>query len=204
VPFGVDVAQITPSAITVVFERSATRRVPVVASVDGHPAPGFVVGQWSAEPSLVDIAGPESAVRRATEAVTEAVSVGGAGERVRAVVTLGILDPSLRLTNVRSAAVTVPILPAPMERTLHNVPVHLRNLSAALGAEAMPTAVDVALRGSREAMARIASDEVAAYVDLAGLGAGQYELTVHADLARDAGVTHIEPPAVQIRITSVK
>ena len=38
----------------------------------------------------------------------------------------------------------------------------------------------------------------------AGLGAGQYEITVHADATHDAGVTHIEPSTVQIRITSVK
>jgi YbbR domain-containing protein len=80
----------------------------------------------------------------------------------------------------------------------------LRNLSPSLAAEATPTAVDVAVRGSRETMARIDGDEIAAYVDLAGLGAGQYQLTVHADLARDAGVTRIEPSTVQIRITSGK
>jgi YbbR domain-containing protein len=204
VPFGVDVVQILPSAITVAFEPSATRHVPVVPAVDGRPAPGFVVGQRSAEPATVEIVGPESAVTRATEAVTEAVSVAGARDRVREVVTLGLLDSSLRLTNARSATVTVQIVPAPMERTLRHLPVHLRNLATALGAEASPTAVDVSVRGSREAMARIDGDEIAAFVDLAGLGAGQYQLTVHADLARDAGVTHIEPPTVQIRITSAK
>jgi YbbR domain-containing protein len=204
VPFGVDVVQIMPSAIAVVFEPSATRQLPVVPSVDGRPAPGFVIGGRAADPASVEIVGPESAVERATEAVTESVSVAGARERVREVVTLGLLDPSLRLTNARSATVTVQIVPAPMERTLRNLPVHLRNLPASLAAEAAPTAVDVTVRGSRETMARIDGDEIAAYVDLAGLGAGQYQLTVHADLARDAGITRIDPPTVQIRMTSAK
>jgi YbbR domain-containing protein len=204
VPFGVDVVQIMPSAIAMVFEPSAARQVPVVPAVDGRPAPGFVVGKMSAEPAMVDVVGPESAVKRAAEVVTEPVSVTGARDRVREIVTLGVLDPSLRLRNVRSATVTVQIVPAPMERTLRNRPVHLRNLSAVLTAEAEPTGVDVTLRGSREVMARIDLDDVAAYVDLAGLGAGQYQLTVHADAARDAGITRIEPSTVQIRITSAK
>ena len=204
VPFGVDVVQIMPSAIAVVFEPSATRQVPVVPAVDGRPAPGFVVGPMTADPATVDVVGPESAVKRATEAVTQAVPVSGARENVKEVVTLGVLDPALRLRNVRSATVSVQILPAPMERTLRHRPVHLRNLSPALTAEAAPTAVDVTLRGSREAMGRIEADDVAAYIDLAGLGAGQYQLTVHADAARDAGITHIEPSTVQVRITSVK
>src|SRR5689334_7327925 len=87
----------------------------------------------------------------------------------------------------------VQIMPSAMERTLHNLPVHLRNLSPLLAAAATPTSVDVSVRGSRETMARIDGDAIAAFVDLAGLGAGEYQLTVHADPARDAGITHIEP-----------
>ncbi len=204
VPFGVDVVQIMPSAIAMVFEGTASREVPVAPAVDGRPAPGFVVGQMVAEPATVEIVGPESAVKRATEAVTEPVSVTNARERVRETVTLGVLDPSLRLKNTRSAVVSVQIVPAPMERTLRNRPVHLRNLPPNLTAEAAPTAVDVTLRGSREILGRFDADEAVAYVDLAGLGAGQYQLTVHADASRDAGVTHIEPTTVQIRIAGVK
>jgi YbbR domain-containing protein len=203
VPFGVDVVQITPSAITLVFEGSASRSVPVVPAVDGRPAPGFVVGPMTAEPSVVEVVGPEGAVKRATEAVTEPVSVSNARDRVRETVTLGVLDPSLRLKNARSAVVSVQIVPAPMERTLRNRPVHLRNVTPSLTAQAEPTAVDVALRGSREALGRLDPDEVVAYVDLAGLGAGTYQLTVHAE-APEAGVTRIDPTTVQVRMTSVK
>ncbi len=204
VPFGVDVVQITPSAVAMVFEGTASREVRVAPVVDGRPAPGFVVGQMVADPATVEIVGPESAVKRATEAVTEPVSVTNARERVRETVTLGVLDPSLRLKNTRSAVVSVQIVPAPMERTLRNRPVHLRNLPPNLTAEAAPTAVDVTLRGSREILSRFEADEAVAYVDLAGLGAGQYQLTVYADAARDAGVTHIEPTTVQVRIAGVK
>jgi len=204
VPFGVEVAQIIPSAITMVFERTASRPVPVVPAVDGRPAPGFVVGPLTADPPIVEVEGPESAVSRATEAVTEPVSVSSARDRVSRTVTLGVLDPLLRLKNARSAVVSVQIVAAPMERTLRDRPVHLRNLPPNLSAEAAPTAVDVALRGSRETIGRLEADDVVAYVDLAGLGAGQYQLTVHAEAAPEAGVTHIEPTTVQVRMTSLK
>jgi hypothetical protein len=62
----------------------------------------------------------------------------------------------------------------------------------------------VTLRGSREALSRFESDEVVAYVDLAGLGAGEYQLNVHADASREVGVIRIEPLIVQIWMTSVK
>jgi hypothetical protein len=130
------------------------------------------------------------------------VSVTGAKGQVRETVILGLVDPSLRLKTARAAVVTVQILPAPLERTLRNRPVHLRNLAPSLEAQAVPAAVELALRGSREALGRIDADDIVAFVDLAGLGPGQYSLTVHADPSTDVGVTRVEPAAVQVRITS--
>jgi YbbR domain-containing protein len=201
VPFGVEVVQVTPSAVAMAFEASATREVPVVPSVDGRPAPGYVVGPMSADPKTVEVVGPETAVRRATEVLTEPVPVSGAKATLRQPVILGLLDPSLRLKSTRSAVVTVVIAPAPLERTLHNRPVHLRNLDASLQAEAQPAAVELTLRGNREALNRVDPDDIAAYIDLAGLGPGQYTLDVHAQSSPDAGVTRIDPASVQVRIT---
>lgn len=204
VPFGVEVVQIQPSALAMAFEPSASRQVPVMPAVDGRPAPGYVVGSLSADPKTVEVIGPESAVRRVTEALTEPVSVSGARDRVQQSVILGLIDPSLRLKNTRSAMVTVQIAPAPLERSLHGRPVHLRNVAPNLDAQAIPSAVGLTLRGSREALARVEPDDIVAYVDLAGLGPGQYSLTVHADSSPEAGVTRIEPSSVQVRISSGK
>ena len=200
-PFGVDIVQVMPSAIAMVFEPSVTRTVPVVPSVDGRPAPGFVVGTLKTDPATVEIAGPESAVKRATEALTEPVLIAGAKDRVQDTVTIGMLDPSLRVLNARSAVVTVEMQPAPLERTFHNRPVHLRNVAPNLIAQAEPPVVGIMVRGSRETLSRVGADEIDAYVDVGGLGAGQYVLNVHADAGREAGVTRIEPSLVQVRIT---
>jgi YbbR domain-containing protein len=201
VPFGVEVVQVTPSAVAMAFEVSATREVPVVPSVDGRPAPGYVVGPMTAEPKAVEVIGPESAVRRATEVLTEPVPVTGAKANVRQAVILGLLDPSLRLKSARSAMVTVQVVPAPLERTLRHRPVHLRNLGANLQAEAEPAAVELTLRGNRDALNRVDADDIQAFIDLAGLGPGQYTLDVHADSSLEAGVTRVEPASVQVRIT---
>ena len=58
VPFGVEVVQVQPSAIAMAFESSASRQVPVVPAVDGRPAPGYVVGQMTADPKTVEVIGP--------------------------------------------------------------------------------------------------------------------------------------------------
>jgi len=204
VPFGVEIVQVQPSAVTMAFEPSTSREVPIVPAVDGRPAPGYMIGPLSSEPRAVEVIGPESAVKRATEVVTEPVSVAGARAPVKQTVIIGLLDPALRLKSARSAAVTVQIVPAPLERTFRNEPVHLRNLGTGLQAESVPAAVDLTVRGNRETLNHLAADDIAAFVDLAGLGPGQYSLTVHADSSRDAGVTRVNPESAQVRIRSGK
>jgi hypothetical protein len=204
VPFGVEIVQVLPSAVTMAFEPSASREVPIVPAVEGRPAPGYVVGPLSSEPRAVEVIGPDSAVKRATEVVTEPVTVAGARTHVKQTVIIGLLDPALRLKSARSATVTVQIVPAPSERMLRNQPVHLRNLGPSLQAEAVPPAAEVTLRGNRDALGRVMADDVTLFVDLAGLGPGQYSLTVHADSPRDAGVTRVNPESVQVRVLSGK
>jgi YbbR domain-containing protein len=204
-PFGVDVVQVTPSTVTLTFENTATAQLPVVPSVEGKPAPGFVTRHVSVTPATVEVAGPESLIKEATVVMTEPVSVEGADEDVQEMVTLGIADPALRLKGQRTASVTVTIVPAPDERTLSSLPVHLRNLRANWSAQAIPPSVDVVLRGTRDALAGLQPDDVRAYVDVAGLGIGEYDLSVRADVpSTDAGVTALHPSTVHVRIASAK
>ena len=69
----------------------------------------------------------------------------------------------------------------------------------------MPSTVDVTLRGDRDALGHLDADEIVAFIDLAGLGPGQYNsLDVHATSSPDVGVTGVEPASVQVRISSGK
>jgi YbbR domain-containing protein len=179
--------------------------VPVTQALEGEPAPGFVVGKPTVSPDTVEVIGPESAVGRVTEALTEPVSVAGAMQEVLDSVTVGFQDPSLRLKSPRLAEVRVPVLPGPVERAVRDRPVHLRNLGPNLTAQANPTAVEVTLRGSRQGLSRVDRDSINAYVDLAGLGPGDYVLGVNVDASHEAaGVARVDPAAVQVKILSGK
>src|SRR5712692_1711845 len=68
-PFGVEVVQITPATIAMIFENSKTGHVPIRPKVDGKPAPGYLIGKISVDPDSAEVAGPESAVNRASEAL---------------------------------------------------------------------------------------------------------------------------------------
>jgi YbbR domain-containing protein len=204
VPFGVEVVQVAPSSLTLTFENSATRQLPVVPAVEGVPAAGFVVGQPVANPATVEVVGPETAVQHATEALTEPISVANAHRDITETVNIGFSDPALRLKTPRQATVTVPILAGPVERTLQDRPVHLRNIDASLVGHANPSGIDIVLRGSKEGLARVKADTITAFVDAAGLGPGDYTLGVQVDASRDAGVSRIIPATVQVTISRGK
>jgi YbbR domain-containing protein len=204
VPFGVEVIQVTPPTVAVVFEKAASRHVPIRPLTEGKPAAGYLVGKGTADPPTVEVVGPQSAIRRVTEAITEPVSVEGALRPVQETVTVGTLDSAVRVKTQRTTKVTVQIVPAPLEQTVRNRPVRLRNLGPNLTAAVVPSDVDVTLRGNREALSRIDPDDVTAFVELKDFGVGEYTLTVDADSSRDAGVARIEPAAIQVRITSAK
>ncbi len=199
-PFGVDVAQVAPATIALDLEPSGSRAVPVVPAVEGEPAPGYVVGEVSSDPPTVLVVGPESRLRQVTEAMTEPVSVAGATAPVREEVTVGVPDLALRLSVPRRAVVTVDVVPAPDVRTLREVPVHVRNVNAQLTARVVPPVVTVRVRGSRPQVQSLRSDSVDAFIDLAGLGSGSYNLTVQAEARGQLGVVDVEPAVVQVTL----
>jgi YbbR domain-containing protein len=203
-PFGVEVVQVAPPTVVFVFEPTAVKRLPIRPSVEGDPAPGYVVGAMTVDPPTVEITGPESAVKQATEAVTETVALNSAVSDVTENVTIGLLDPALRVKGVRTAAVKVQVRLGPRERIVRARPVRLHGLDANLTAHASPTDVDVVVRGSREGLARLNAEDVVAFVDLKGLGAGDYSLTVHVDALADANVARVAPETIRVRLTPVK
>jgi YbbR domain-containing protein len=199
-PFSVVVTQVAPSAVAIRFEASATRIVPVIPSVEGEPAGGFMVGRISVDPPTVEIVGPESMLRRVTEAITEPLWVGSAKADVRSTVIVGVADEGVRLTSAKTAVVSVAIVPAPAERQLSGVAVRARNLGAGLRAAITPPLVKVRVRGTNEAVAKIRDGSIIAYVDLEGIGRGDYGLPVRLEPSADLGIDQLDPATVSIHV----
>lgn len=200
VPYGVEVLHVSPATIALELETSLRRTLPVVPAVEGDPAPGYVIGRIVSKPANVDVIGPQSHVKGLTSATTEPISVSGARAEVSDTVTVGVSDGAVRLAEMERAEVVVEILPAPIEREIGNVPVRWRNLGGDYTAQIEPRVVGVRIRGQRDALERVRSDAVNAFIDLAGLGPGQYNLRVQFDPTETFGVTAAEPATVHVTI----
>ncbi len=199
-PFGVDVMQVSPGDVSLSFERSVTKMVPVTPVLEGEPALGYKVGKATVEPPTVAVVGPESSLRHLRSAVTEAVSVANATSRIRETVNVGVPDPSARLQAPMLVTVTVPIEAVPVERLVENVPVRARDARAKLSVQLVPQAVAVSTRGPKAALDHLTGGDIAAYVDLAGLGPGRYNLPVRVEPPQNVEIVQTQPATVRVRI----
>jgi YbbR domain-containing protein len=111
VPYGIDIVQVGPSTLTIEFEVSGIRVVKVEPDIDGHPADGYEITSIKSDPDSVEVAGPETALKRLVAAITEPVSVVDQTRTVREVVNIGVPDSTLRLRSPQTAVVTVTISP---------------------------------------------------------------------------------------------
>jgi YbbR domain-containing protein len=196
-PFGVEVVQVSPSSVSIRFEASVSKVVPVVPSFEGEPALGFVIGTVRADPATVEIVGAASALATVIEAITEPVNVDGAAKSFVETVAVGTADPSIRLRSAQVARVSVTITAAPVEWSVSSVPVQARNATRAVIMS--PRSVTVIARGPQESAGAQAGD-FDAYVDVAGLAPGEFDLPVRVVPPARVGVSRVEPEQVRVVI----
>jgi YbbR domain-containing protein len=194
-PFGVEVVQISPSNVSIAFESSATKVLPVRPGIEGEPADGYIAGTVKSDPATVEVIGPTSAVARLTAALTEPVSIAGATGPVKDMVNIGLADPSVRLVEPGSAEVTVNIVGAPVEWAIAGIPIRQPDGSVELS----PGDVTVFVRGPRDTRGSRVED-FEATIDVEGLRPGSFQLPVKVIPPARVGIIKIEPPHVRVRI----
>jgi len=67
-------------------------------------------------------------------------------------------------------------------------------------ATVVPSVAKVSVRGRKDALDELRSDGIEAFVDLAGLGTGRYNLRVQIDPTEHIGLDTITPSVVQVTI----
>jgi YbbR-like protein len=196
VPFGVEVVKVTPSIVTLNFERTLQRSVPVRARLLGRPAPGYEVAEITSDPAEVRIAGPKSRVQEVESAFTEPVSVEGAQASVVDSVTIGVDDPMLRLLGSSRAKVTARVREVFEKRTFDKLAVVARDGEA----QVRPGTVQVVVEGPASLVRRLRREDVRPFVTVGEDGSGPGKSKVAVDLGQEGlNVVATEPAEVTVR-----
>jgi YbbR domain-containing protein len=197
VPFGVKVVKISPSILTLNFEGTMQKTVPIRPRVAGRPGSGYEVGEVVSQPTEVRIAGPRSRVQEVESAFTEPVSVEGARASIVDDRNIGLQDPLLRLLGSPRVQVTARIGEVEEKRTIEGVEITVRGGAA----DVRPETVRIVLEGPASALRRVSATDLKPYVDATHLEApGSLPVAVEI-LPGHAGVKikATEPAAVQAR-----
>lgn len=197
VPFGVRVVKITPSLLTLNFERTVEKVVPIRPRLLGRPKPGYEVAEVTCEPVEARVAGPKSRVQDVESAFTEPVSVEGAESDVVDTVNIGLEDPLLRLHGTSRVRVTAHVRQVQEKRVFEALPVGVRGAAA----QARPATVRVVLAGPAALLDRMAAADVLPYVTVTGEKPAA-RLPVEVELSpghAEVSVVQVEPAEVAVR-----
>jgi YbbR domain-containing protein len=198
VPFGISVTEVSPGAVTLTLEESASVDVPVRPTVDGKPAPGFVDAGVTVDPATVTVVGPARRLKTTTSAITQRVSIEGARDTVTQTVTVGVIDPGLRLKDPRTARVTVKIEPLE-DRTSDKAHVVLRGVPKGRKATAEPETVTVSIRCPSTMLSKMSPTAWLPFVDVSALKPGDFTRPVHIESIANCTAA-ITPATVVVRI----
>lgn len=112
-PPEVEVIAVEPTEIEIELERVLLRSLALSPTVEGIPAPGFIITQVQVDPARITVQGPESRLSTLENVTTSALSVEGATGSVEAVVTPLLTDPLLRILTGSPVTIRVNIGPQP-------------------------------------------------------------------------------------------
>ncbi len=200
-PVGVEVTEVVPSTLSLDIEPSVTRSVKVDPQIEGQPAPGFETAAVKCRPESVEVVGPSSFfARHSVRAITEPISVAGAKAAVVETVTLGVSSPGLRLKTPGRATVTIEIQPVPAERAIAGVAIGWRGLTPGRTVRVTPAQATIRIKGVPAAVEGLTSARFPAFVDLAGLRPGRYNLQIRVEPPPNVEVVQIQPATAAVSI----
>ncbi len=106
-PNGLQVVQIIPSELHLIFDSKATRRVEIKPRVVGSFASGYEIAKINVVPPTLTIVGPKKRVEDTDYAITDPVDVTGNTDRMSFSTHAYVSDPLIQVVNPDLVHVTV-------------------------------------------------------------------------------------------------
>ena len=106
-PQQLEVVQVVPSEVHLVFDLRTSRQVPIQPRIMGDFATGYRIGQVLVEPSTVMITGPKKRVEAVDAATTDPIDVSGDINRASFMRHPYVSDPLVQVNSPEPVRVTV-------------------------------------------------------------------------------------------------
>ena len=197
----VDVEPPTAHVTIAVFKQAESRPLPVTPVLSGAPAAGYEVTGISVNPQIVSVEGDADAILGLSEAPTEPIQINGVTQDVTQSVGLALPE------GVQPAGgsdvkvqVTVSIRPVVGSRSYD---AGIITTGGAVGLDYhLSTTHAIALVGGPAAdLDRLEAAQFFLLAPVGGLGPGQHEVTLTANLPVGLTLVSVDPPTVIVTVT---
>jgi YbbR domain-containing protein len=197
----VDVEPPTAHVTIAIFKQAESRPLPVTPVLSGAPAAGYEVTGIAVTPQIVSVEGDADAILNLSEAPTEPIQINGVTQDVTQSVGLALPE------GVQPAGgsdvkvqVTVSIRPVAGSRS-YDAGIITTGGAAGLDYHLSTTHAIALVGGPVADLDRLESAQFFLLAPVGGLGPGQHEVTLTANLPVGLTLVSVDPPTVIVTVT---
>jgi YbbR domain-containing protein len=203
--FQIRVVKIMPETVTVKLDELIVQKLEIQPDFVGEPAMGYklLVDELRMDPNAILAQGPKGVLEKMKFAKTEPIDLVG---RIRSFYRSADVKLPLSVKPMSESLVNVyiPIREEFGEKEFKDVPVRILRSPAASGVvDLNPDKVTLVLKGSKLYLEKLAPETLLAYVDLADLKKGDYDLSLQVVLPENVSLKDKEPIKIKAAIRSL-
>ncbi len=203
--FQIRVVKIVPETVTVKLDELIVQKLEIQPDFVGEPAVGYklLAEDLRMDPNAILTQGPKGVLEKMKSAKTEPIDLVGRirsfYRTVQVKLPSGVKSMSESLVNVY-----IPIREEFGEKEFKDVLVRILRSPAASGVvDLNPDKVTLVLKGSKLYLEKLAPETLLAYVDLADLKKGDYELLLQVVLPENVSLKNKVPIKIKAAIRSL-
>lgn len=202
--FQIRVIKIIPEIMTVRLDELIVQKLEIQPAFVGEPAVGYrlLTEELRMDPNAILAQGPKGVLEKMKSAQTESIDLVGRIRSFSRTVQVK-LPPSVKPMSESLVNVYIPIREEFGEKEFKDVPVRILRSSAASGVvDLNPDRVSLVLKGSKLYLEKLTPETLLAYVDLADLRKGDYELPLQVVLLENVSLKEKQPIKIKVAIRS--
>jgi YbbR domain-containing protein len=186
---GVKIVDINPQRLTVTLDEVKVKKLNVKANIVGEPAEGYRIDfdNISIDPTATLVKGPHSVLLETETIMTEPINVVGRSRSFRSRVSLQA-SKEYEVQSEEPIEVMVSIKQEGFERVIENVSINVMHAATKnFSVSVEPSTIHLKLKGPKNILTKLDKKNVLAYVNVAELSRGEYQLPlmvyVHPDVS---------------------
>ena len=199
--YGTDSLNIIPNTVEVfipIVEDTPSKTVPVKPVFEGRPAQGYQIARVLVEPETVKILGQFNKLETIDRVQTIPITINEIKQNVIQEVDLSI-PSGVTLLYGTKVKVIIQVEESPIQKSF-SVPLNIYNSKSNQKVVPEVQTVKINLEGKKEVIDILTTEELKAYVDVAGKDFGTYDLEVQVEVPGNVQLVNLDHEKIKVEI----